>query len=84
MSQNSQRLQWSTEEVDEKLKGIMKSIYTAADSSAKEYKVSLQVRVQTMRHHENHEKNQMEALLPLQTCSEPTCSLWLDHAAGTA
>ena len=81
MSQNSQRLQWSTEEVDEKLKGIMKSIYTAADSSAKEYKVSLQVRVQTMRH---HEKNQMEALLPLQTRSAPACSLWLDHAAGTA
>ena len=27
MSQNSQRLSWSFEEVDEKLKGIMESIY---------------------------------------------------------
>jgi glutamate dehydrogenase (NADP+) len=37
MSQNSQRLEWSFEEVDAKLKGIMKSIYEAAASAAAEY-----------------------------------------------
>jgi glutamate dehydrogenase (NADP+) len=42
MSQNSQRLQWSSEEVDNRLKEIMRSIYQAADATAKEYKVSLQ------------------------------------------
>lgn len=30
MSQNSARLSWSREEVDEKLKGIMKSIFDAS------------------------------------------------------
>jgi glutamate dehydrogenase/leucine dehydrogenase len=30
MSQNSARLSWSREEVDNKLKGIMKSIYDAS------------------------------------------------------
>ena len=37
MSQNSQRLAWSLEEVDEKLKNIMESIYASASSAAKEY-----------------------------------------------
>ncbi len=37
MSQNSERLSWTFEEVDEKLKGIMKSIFKACDESAKEY-----------------------------------------------
>lgn len=37
MSQNSIRLSWSFEEVDEKLHGIMKSIFKACDSAAKEY-----------------------------------------------
>lgn len=37
MSQNSERLSWSFEEVDEKLQGIMKNIYHAADDAAKEY-----------------------------------------------
>ena len=37
MSQNSQRLAWSLEEVDEKLKRIMESIYASASSAAKEY-----------------------------------------------
>lgn len=37
MSQNSQRLSWTFEEVDEKLHGIMVSIYQAAASAAKEY-----------------------------------------------
>ncbi len=39
MSQNSERLAWSAEEVDEKLKGIMKSIYKASADAAKEYGV---------------------------------------------
>ena len=30
MAQNSARLSWSREEVDEKLKGIMKSIFNAS------------------------------------------------------
>ena len=37
MSQNSGRLAWSFDEVDNKLKGIMKNIYHAADNAAKEY-----------------------------------------------
>ncbi|MBE7043762.1 MAG: NADP-specific glutamate dehydrogenase [Ruminococcaceae bacterium] len=37
MSQNSQRLSWSFEEVDEKLHGIMISIYKAASDAAEEY-----------------------------------------------
>lgn len=38
-SQNSQRLSWSAEEVDEKLKGIMASIYAKASDAAKRYGV---------------------------------------------
>ncbi|MBR5773972.1 MAG: NADP-specific glutamate dehydrogenase, partial [Clostridia bacterium] len=37
MSQNSERLSWSFEEVDGKLKGIMKNIFKACDDAAKEY-----------------------------------------------
>jgi len=37
MSQNSIRMNWSFEEVDEKLSGIMKAIYKAASEAAKEY-----------------------------------------------
>ncbi len=37
MSQNSQRLSWTFEEVDEKLHNIMISIYKAASSAADEY-----------------------------------------------
>ncbi len=37
MTQNSMRLSWSAEEVDEKLKGIMKSIFTNSAKAAKEY-----------------------------------------------
>jgi glutamate dehydrogenase (NADP+) len=37
MSQNSMRLNWSFEEVDAKLKNIMKSIYKAASEAAEEY-----------------------------------------------
>ena len=37
MSQNSERLSWTFEEVDEKLHGIMVSIFKACDSAAKEY-----------------------------------------------
>ncbi len=37
MSQNSQRLSWSFEEVDEKLHGIMKTIYRSASDAALEY-----------------------------------------------
>lgn len=37
MSQNSERLSWTFEEVDEKLQGIMKNIYHAADDAAREY-----------------------------------------------
>ncbi|MEG0072135.1 MAG: NADP-specific glutamate dehydrogenase [Raoultibacter sp.] len=36
MSQNSERLSWSFEEVDSKLQGIMKNIYHAADDAARE------------------------------------------------
>nr|MDD6335373.1 NADP-specific glutamate dehydrogenase [bacterium] len=37
MSQNSLRLSWSFEEVDERLKGIMSGIYERASSAAKRY-----------------------------------------------
>ena len=37
MSQNSMRLSWSFEEVDEKLQGIMKGIFAKVDEAAKEY-----------------------------------------------
>ena len=37
MSQNSIRLSWSFEEVNEKLHGIMKSIFKACDDASKEY-----------------------------------------------
>ena len=37
MSQNSIRLSWTFEEVDQKLQGIMSSIYQAAADAAKEY-----------------------------------------------
>ena len=37
MSQNSQRLSWTFEEVDAKLKGIMENIFSAIDSAAEEY-----------------------------------------------
>ena len=37
MSQNSQRLEWTFEEVDAKLQQIMKSIYKAASEAAAEY-----------------------------------------------
>jgi len=39
MSQNSMRLSWSSEEVDEKLKGIMKGIYAKVSDAAKRYGV---------------------------------------------
>lgn len=37
MSQNSERLSWTFEEVDAKLKGIMKAIFASCDNAAKEY-----------------------------------------------
>lgn len=37
MAQNSQRLKWTSEEVDEKLKGIMKNCFENCLSTAKEY-----------------------------------------------
>lgn len=37
MSQNSMRLSWTFEEVDERLKGIMKNIYHNAKNAASEY-----------------------------------------------
>ncbi len=37
MSQNSMRLSWSREEVDEKLHGIMVNIYNSCSEAAKEY-----------------------------------------------
>jgi glutamate dehydrogenase (NADP+) len=40
MSQNSQRLSWTFEEVDEKLQGIMKNIFASCESAAAEYGVS--------------------------------------------
>ena len=37
MAQNSQRLAWTREQVDEKLKDIMKNAFTNAIDTAKEY-----------------------------------------------
>ena len=37
MSQNSERLHWSFEEVDSKLEGIMKGIFHACDDASKKY-----------------------------------------------
>lgn len=37
MSQNSLRMSWTFEEVDEKLSGIMKNIYRNASNAAKEF-----------------------------------------------
>ena len=37
MSQNSQRLSWTFEEVDAKLKGIMENIFANADAAAEQY-----------------------------------------------
>lgn len=37
MSQNSQRLSWTREEVDQRLEGIMKAIHTQAFEAAEEY-----------------------------------------------
>ena len=37
MSQNSERLSWSFEEVDAKLKGIMINIFRNLDAAAKKY-----------------------------------------------
>ena len=37
MSQNSERLSWTFEEVDSKLQGIMESIYTACAAAAEKY-----------------------------------------------
>ena len=37
MSQNSQRLAWTREEVDDRLKGIMNSIHTSCFDAAEEY-----------------------------------------------
>lgn len=37
MSQNSMRLSWTSEEVDQKLKGIMENIFAAIDGAAAEY-----------------------------------------------
>ena len=37
MSQNSERLHWSFEEVDSKLQGIMINIFHSVDNAAKEY-----------------------------------------------
>ncbi|MBO6304742.1 MAG: NADP-specific glutamate dehydrogenase, partial [Selenomonadaceae bacterium] len=37
MAQNSERLQWTFEEVDEKLKGIMKNIYESAKKNAEAF-----------------------------------------------
>jgi glutamate dehydrogenase (NADP+) len=37
MSQNSQRLSWSVEEVDEKLQTIMVNIFKNLDQAAKDY-----------------------------------------------
>ena len=37
MSQNSMRLSWSREEVDQRLHGIMKSIHTASSEAAEQY-----------------------------------------------
>ena len=40
MSQNSERLSWTFEEVDSKLKGIMVNIFHNLDEAAKKYSVA--------------------------------------------
>lgn len=40
MSQNSARLQWTAEDVDAKLKEIMKSIYESSSAAAEKYNLS--------------------------------------------
>ncbi len=40
MSQNSLRLSWTFEEVDQRLVGIMENIFAAADAAAAEYGAS--------------------------------------------
>lgn len=42
MSQNSQRLQWSRAEVDEKLHDIMADVYAKSKAASDEYGTSLQ------------------------------------------
>ncbi|KAK3378548.1 NADP-specific glutamate dehydrogenase [Podospora didyma] len=42
MAQNSQRLQWTSEEVDQKLKDIMKNAFTLGLNTAKEYVKSVE------------------------------------------
>lgn len=42
MSQNSLRLQWSREEVDDRLKKIMADIFKASRAAADEYGTTLQ------------------------------------------
>lgn len=37
MSQNSERLSWTFEEIDEKLKGIMVNLFHNIDKAAKKY-----------------------------------------------
>ena len=37
MSQNSERLHWSFDEVDEKLRGIMTDLYHNIDNAARKY-----------------------------------------------
>ena len=37
MAQNSQHITWSAEEVDERLRGIMKAIHTTAANAAEDY-----------------------------------------------
>ena len=41
MAQNSQRMQWTREEVDAKLYAIMHNIYAKAKTASKEYDTSL-------------------------------------------
>lgn len=42
MSQNSQRLQWSSVEVDQKLQTIMENIFQTCNDTAMEYGTTLQ------------------------------------------
>jgi glutamate dehydrogenase (NADP+) len=42
MSQNSIRLQWSSQEVDERLREIMHKIFTTCNETAQEYNTTLQ------------------------------------------
>jgi len=37
MAQNSQRVSWTFEEADEKLKNVMRNIYTTASEAAEDY-----------------------------------------------